>query len=1598
MEGLFRDADEALSAWNVDSDSKTFTGSAKLVAAAAFPLKADTDVPLRDPPLQVGDIRDIQSGDAETLSEQLNTVVLAENDISEMRRRAAPNARGGEARIRTAPSLYALRQDINTIEIVKKDGKYSVVMDGVSHEPISRSDYDDEFEESRYWMPRFKERYKDKRTVQPVLFALRLEDYESAPVSCTVKVIQKVTNEGTRVLPWTTVKTEELKPYSVSDPTCTVTVLPYPMTCTPEPFIAINDYSKMREAEMLLTLSADKGILRSTTEFLSNALAQVTPGSGANWMGWKDFVQLGASIKTAAYDAISKATPAAGAAAAAGASLTTAGLAGLGTFLLWQYLATANKIGDWKIRKDDRDRLFGIHEAECSKDPIQHTFTLGQLADSVFRIAETRANGSKVDGSDRTIGYSVHDLANANWRREAALLQWLQYGEMTRASSKDSRPNPVTGRYSTRQNIEQNKALRNTPLAAGITGNTVSFAGSDTCSNCNTRTEFAYMIEIVDTDRTAGPRILIESTRANGVDAGWIACQYDKKLEDCRKAADYLEVKLNSMPGVAHWIRGHSTLVADTNNGVIIGDSFDMNLNALLGREYFDTSGPVDTEEKIKKAVKQEKAKETLATKKKNRDTENLSRKNGRVTKIEEDLDKAVRGYNKDLSSNELKAEEDIEEERFKAQERRDDIAYNPRLSDQQKQERLEDIDQKLETKLEAINERLQTKQSKLGKRYGSSRGKLDKRLNDAQSAAVDADNDLLKATREERVRQLRTKAAGAKRNFANIIDRDAFMKRLRNILIGDDYDSYDRSDAESEEDRIRREKLSQRSFWRKLTLQPSKDDSIVEVHASRSMETLCSSLSIPVGTLSYNNVMFVRFRHLHTPVLAAPNNASVMRLAAFAVPITRHWSSFDPGYEVVRTLPQLIVVSRSLVATFGNVSILKPVNLPDNLIKEQPMAVSSVSSSRSAMNYISKTLGLDELSIWRGRCHFVQLYRKRASWADTNTRVFESKIAKEAKVIAMTPSSAIPSFRVLDAAFKSSEAGGDSYAAVERLVSGKELEGTSKILKQIGAPRNYGSVVAMSVFAEILTLFLMRQGTSKDSDFGFDVQRDELVLSAMHNARMSATAIAGFISSYFVSKKVSILKIPYTDVAFHCIPGMLHLRVALRALGLYEDDYNIITYNSVFADRFCQSLLKIGSSTSTPYRVLPFSCIQSMVRTIPAAVRAISEEQSSVALHVQSLVYSFNRIVAMTDVLYSYGVSVLATRVDCICSRPVFLKAVHTNTDQTAVVISSSTATKPHTGWSLPGPRLSKAMLRHRLARLRINVMPEMRKEVAVSRYSIGTAKENAMAYEHIVESMLGLDIRKLEYLSDTKSATYVVPFGAFVSSTAADISHMQFENHPVWVASLYEGVLAMKSDAMQSAHPRRNVVISDEDFVRGRPVNPFAIEQHGEDIHLFLDDSEHTRNYNDESLLKDLSAMSNPVMLAQQINSRFEIAALSGNNTDNYRAVMHNSERLFQASLLVASGVYHDIDKDSTMLVVYRNISRVSRLAACACVGASIAAVETGVPVRAFVLSQDSTAEEHEAVKQAAVALEGMCKSLDAQGVKAVPFSELCMCISLM
>lgn len=1594
MEELFRDPENPLSAWKVDSERRIYTGSPSQVEVVTSPLEADPVAILRDPPLQIDDIRDIDEGKPPSITKELNTVALDYEDVKQLRKTARPSSQDPESRERVAPSQQAVKQDVNTIEIVKKNGMYSFVIDGVSNGEIKPNSAGD-FEEERYWMPRFKEYFrKGNRSVRPVLFSLRLEDYESAPKRCAVQVVQKVINEGTVVMPWTVVKKEEIIHHSVSDTTNSVTVLPYPMMCTPQPSIAINDYSKMREAELLLTVSADKRILGATTRFLKKALAQVVPGSGASSMRWNDFVQLGVAIKQAAKDALTSAAPGAVASAATGAGFLGTGIGGIATFMLWQYISARHKVDDWDIKAEDRERLFGVHEAECSKDPLQYKFTLDELTSSIFRIAETRANGSVV--GDRTIGLGVHDLLDQRWRAEAALLQYLQYGEMNRPKDKKSSPDPVTGRYNTRQNIEQNKALRNTPLAAGITGNTVSVAGADPLTNCNTRTEFAYIVSIEEEDGVPGPRVLIESTRMNGIDAGWISAQYDRKLDQCRAAASYLELKLMSMPGVGHWVRGHSTLVADTNNGTIVGDRFDMNVNALLGRLYTDTSGAANTAQKIKEAVAREKKKADSSTKSREKKESTLKTKNKQVGTLENDISTANERYDEKVRSQNKKARDDIEAAKERAEDKKEDVQNNENLLNEEKLDKIEQIEEDLKEKIESIEKRLATQRGTLDKTYNKRKGTLEGRLMERQSEAADASDDLLQEQRKERVLQLRTKAAGGRRNFANIFDYDAFMKRLRMVLIGYEYDSYTLEDAESERERVRREYLSQRSFWRRITLQSAKEKPLVEEHEKRSLEFMSMSLSLPTRIVGRDNLMFVRFLHLHSPPYIQ-KDASAMRMAAFVVPSKKHWDLYTPQHKVLRTLPQVIVVSKSLVSTFGNVSILRPMNLPSSIITQEPNAVMSTSNATDAMNYTSSQLYLSDLSIFNGSCHFHQVYNGINSRGYDYSSVFDNPIFIDSRPIKMTASSAVPSLVTIGALDAAVESGGENYAMVERLVAGKTPEGTARILQQIGASHSYAGLMAMVAFAEILALNLLKQGTSSSSRPGFQTQRDELVFSSMHNARKASVAVANFISKNYVSKKISILKIQRNDVAFHCLPGMTYLHVALKVLGLYEEDGTVVLSNLAFSEHFARSLQKIASSSSAPYRILPFTCVQSLVLSVPAAVSSLNSEQPPIVTHIHSLVHSFKRMVSMLSVFKVSMRPFAVPLVDCICSRPVLLKAVYVDPDNTASIVASAYRYNPQAGWQTPAARISRKALLHRWARLRVNVLPELRNEAAISPLAYGSKKQNIDAYDSIVQSMLSLDIRKLDTISPSPSATYVVPFGAVSSATPRDMSHMNFESHPVWLSVLKEVIAVVRIDASLSAHPDRNAVVCQPSVVSGRPRNPLAVEFSNNTVYISLDDS--ISNIDIDTTNKvDYNSVLDICGLAKSINTNRHIASLSGKLSQSYRACMHNAERVFQACMLVASGAYHDIDKDSTIFINNKGSKHVGMLAVCACVGSAVASAETGVQTRAFVLNGSNTEEHHKAVEQAARVMEQMCHSLESEGVKAVPFSEMCMCAAVL
>ena len=124
--------------------------------------------------------------------------------------------------------------------------------------------------------------------------------------------------------------------------------------------------------------------------------------------------------------------------------------------------------------------------------------------------------------------------------------------------------------------------------------------------------------------------------------------------------------------------------------------------------------------------------------------------------------------------------------------------------------------------------------------------------------------------------------------------------------------------------------------------------------------------------------------------------------------------------------------------------------------------------------------------------------------------------------------------------------------------------------------------------------------------------------------------------------------------------------------------------------------------------------------------------------------------------------------------------------------------------------------------------------------------------------------------------------------------------------------------------------------------------------------------------------------------------MVSLSGKLAHVYRAAMHNAERIFQACALVASGSFHDPLKDPTVNVSCDADPGI--LACCACIGAAIASSETGFNTRAYVIDSSSSEADKRRVRETTALLQTMCSLLDKSGVKAVPFSEICACVSIL
>ena len=102
--------------------------------------------------------------------------------------------------------------------------------------------------------------------MEPVLIALRVEDYELAPDVCEVHVMQRVVSDATVLMDGEVAKKDALKPYSTGSGTASPVVLPYPIISTPGPYFQINDYSKLMHCEVLAKLrTRSRGCSRASS-------------------------------------------------------------------------------------------------------------------------------------------------------------------------------------------------------------------------------------------------------------------------------------------------------------------------------------------------------------------------------------------------------------------------------------------------------------------------------------------------------------------------------------------------------------------------------------------------------------------------------------------------------------------------------------------------------------------------------------------------------------------------------------------------------------------------------------------------------------------------------------------------------------------------------------------------------------------------------------------------------------------------------------------------------------------------------------------------------------------------------------------------------------------------------------------------------------------------------------------------------------------------------------------------------------------------------------------------------------------------------------
>ena len=1437
-----------------------------------------------------------------------------------------------------APSEHVLHNmSCNTVQVVKHRGVYTVVIDGISQGRI-----EDASKRQSYYMPRFKEGYyldeygNFQRNVNPVLFQLKVENYDLPPKKCYIEVVQQTISNGMVIVPPTVVKTFPLEHHHESSSMYAPTVpLPYPLASTSLPYIIVNDYSELKEAEIYLIFSKYKWDIFETLKWwLTNSVesfknylifhvlydttttayeafkAPLTFLKASLWWGLNStYTVLKATIFTALDVKIEEANY-----IERIYEIVTdiiSGQSSLQTYLAVLFLARAAAEGIhtlrhiWKTRhlkgvpEQDYKVALSAYERTCYQLPKQHVIYTHEIPSILDLISDTRSNGSLVDGSERTTGYTYHDFKDKGWHKEAAFMNWLINGEGPRYDNTKTKPNVVTGIYSKKQNLEQYaKILKQTyPSDFLLTGNTINKSGMDPSTLCNTRTEITYRICIEEYNNTYGPTIEMCSTRMNAIDAFWVSSSISRDIKNILRSTYRLEYHLMSLPSVGRWINSMSPFVADSSNGRVYGSVSNKNLNDSTGRRPFlERGGPSNDEES--KALN-----EYHFTKQEEMEEQ-------KRTKVVERL--------QHWKDQEVKTREDIDRKREEYQQQIHETEADQNMAPHRRRQKIEKLTERFKKTKERLTKSLE-KTMKIVYKYETDMSQIKTNIRhvhrNKQSASENVErtsNIINYVDVVQRIRDtiLGTSSRGTDPNGTttthNYEDVDELQK-LSDIFDRKDYGILSktliflRKSIKLYVSKIK--KLLNYIKGNKILEDILKETSSFEQHIESVIKYVSQCLSIPIK--NSNHVMVLRCLRIFSIVVPSDQLEPTMRLLSFHVPYDDTWNDEDalqPMSSLIRVTPQITSYSTSKMSQFGKVTSYSLKMLDSWSANEWKNAHSSIVNGKIALESIFSHMNVEKRRLWNRTSHFAQVFEPIA---DDDTREYIESFRTVPSPYSFLSYSSFSSVapicvQISDDMF--SVASSKMYSSLQRIASGHVRGGVSKTLSELGVNTSSFSVTALEIMCNIVTLHLMNSILS-------DVEQNTAVpLEVLYNVRAadlftksldSVKTVCVFLKEMYTKDTTLSLVMKIDDPSLCAIPGMDCVSIAMdhmtSLMGSYKGYFRWGSINERVALGVLHDLEIMSRAKKLLPHKLPFPCIQTIGAHIPQQLSYASQELSMLEMSVHTCFESYRRMLVACSGIYSSAKDVispafLSTIVDTICTYPIVLLLERVDQRTLNRILDMKYAKDEYHSqkdWEPPSPYVTVLQLLVKMSKTRVNIPL-----TGLETDTVGT----------LIKDMNEMTFRDVSATISVAAATYHIPYGSVLQGNPMDERFCSFDMHPVWLDHWLEDIDrfdAHLSSTVSVEHCDLLYMIYDDINHVQRPFCPQHVVVRPDEVSIFatkvkrLEVDETVRMWSVESieLVKTLTSACNA------INNDSVIRRLSSMTKRMFRSISHNTERLIQA-----------------------------------------------------------------------------------------------------